>query len=127
MPGKGWCLLGLMAFFSLASERDPFQPPEDRCQTAQLTRWHYGGAVGHASRWIGILRDNNGKWLRVKENQSLSPGWRVQRLTTEKIEIITGPGCEPAHWIWQRRKGDAHALDKPAIAVAADTESRSTR
>jgi pilus assembly protein HofP len=42
----------------LADERDPFLPAEDRCQTAQLAQWRYGGAVGHPHYWVGYLLDH---------------------------------------------------------------------
>ena len=47
MWGKGWRFLWLLPLplSLLAGDRDPFLPPEDRCQTAQLAQWRYGGAV----------------------------------------------------------------------------------
>ena len=45
MVGKCWVLLWLPLSL-LAAERDPFQPVEDPCRTAQLSQWRYGGAAG---------------------------------------------------------------------------------
>ncbi|RCI93736.1 DUF2531 family protein, partial [Klebsiella pneumoniae] len=45
MSGKRWIFLWLPLSL-LAAERDPFQPVEDPCRTAQLSQWRYGGAVG---------------------------------------------------------------------------------
>ncbi|TCW06033.1 pilus assembly protein HofP [Raoultella sp. BIGb0138] len=119
MRSKGWYLLWLLPLSLLADDRDPFLPPEDRCQTAQLAQWHYGGAVGNPQRWVGLLRDPGGKWRRVRGGESLPAGWRIRQLTTEKIEITTGPECEPLHWAWLRAEGDKNgAMDKPAVSAA---------
>lgn len=122
MPGKGWYLLCLVAFPLLAGERDPFQPPEDRCQTAQLSQWHYAGAVGSTENWVGILRDNRGKWHRVRGNESLPVGWQIRLLSAEQLEVTIGPDCEPSMWIWRREKREHNALDKPALAGVTVTK-----
>ncbi|VFS85583.1 Protein of uncharacterised function (DUF2531) [Raoultella planticola] len=56
MWGKGWRFLWLLPLSLplLAGDRDPFLPPEDRCQTAQLAQWRYGGA-GRSSAILGGL------------------------------------------------------------------------
>lgn len=107
MWGKGWRFLWLLPLSLplLAGDRDPFLPPEDRCQTAQLAQWRYGGAVGHPQYWVGYLLDHRNQWLRVRQDDALPGGWRIHVLTAERIEITTGPGCEPAHWEWLREKG----------------------
>lgn len=51
MSGKRWIFLWLPLSL-LAAERDPFQPVEDPCRTAQLSQWRYGGAVGDDIEWI---------------------------------------------------------------------------
>lgn len=46
MSGKRWIFLWLPLSL-LAAERDPFQPVEDPCRTAQLSQWRYGrGGLG---------------------------------------------------------------------------------
>ena len=101
MRRKGWCLL-LFPLPLLAAERDPFQPPVDSCRTAQLNQWRYGGAIGDPRELIGILQDSAGKWRRVRDAETLPTGWRVTLLTSEKMAISTGAGCEPAQWVWLR-------------------------
>ncbi|STT46003.1 type IV pilus biogenesis protein PilP [Klebsiella pneumoniae] len=56
MSGKRWIFLWLPLSL-LAAERDPFQPVEDPCRTAQLSQWRYGGAVGDEAGWTGFLQD----------------------------------------------------------------------
>ena len=67
MSSKGGRLLWLLALPLplLASERDPFLPAEDRCQTAPLAQWRYGGAVGYPHYWVGYLLDHRSQWRRV--------------------------------------------------------------
>ena len=109
MRRKGWCLL-LFPLPLLAAERDPFQPPVDSCRTAQLNQWRYGGAIGDPRELIGILQD--------------SAGWRVTLLTSEKMAISTGAGCEPAQWVWLRKGIKNDAMDKPAVSTPADDGRR---
>jgi pilus assembly protein HofP len=41
-------------------------------------------------------------------------------LTAERVEITTGPGCEPRIGRGLREKGEKHdAMDKPAVSAAA--------
>ena len=54
MGRKRWALLWLPLSL-LAAERDPFQPVEDPCRTAQLSQWRYGGAAGDGAGWTGFL------------------------------------------------------------------------
>lgn len=128
MRNNGWCLLWLLPLPVLAADRDPFEPVEDHCQTAQLAQWHYGGAVGTAQQNVGYLQDRTGKWRRVRVDDALPPGWQVTALTAERIEITTGPGCEPLHWAWKRKEnGINDAMDKPADSAAASTGGYRTR
>lgn len=103
----------------LAEERDPFQPAVDRCRTAQLSQWRYGGAIGEPPALIGILQDSAGKWRRVRVAETLPDSWRVMLVTPEKMTISTGPGCEPAQWIWLRKGIKNDEMDKPAVSDPA--------
>ncbi|MBK3137732.1 DUF2531 family protein [Escherichia coli] len=118
MVGKCWVLLWLPLSL-LAAERDPFQPVEDPCRTAQLSQWRYGGAVGDEAGWTGVLQDGNGKWRRVRMDEQLPTGWRVSRLTAGELDIVTSSGCEPPAWRWQREGKQHDAMDKPAASAAA--------
>ncbi|WP_414165763.1 HofP DNA utilization family protein [Superficieibacter sp. BNK-5] len=100
-------ILLLITLPMIVGMRDPFQPPEDRCQTAQLAQWRYQGTIDHPPRRIGIVRDAQGKWRRVEMGSQLPAGWRVIQLTSQTLEIETGAGCDPAHWSWSR-KGEQH-------------------
>lgn len=92
MWGKGWRILWLLPLplSLLAGDRDPFLPPEDRCQTAQLAQWRYGGAVGHRHYWVGYLLDHRNQWRRVRKEDALPGGWRIHLLTAERVAITTG-------------------------------------
>ena len=103
----------------LAAERDPFQPVEDPCRTAQLSQWRYGGAAGDGAGWTGFLQDGSGKWRRVRMDDQLPTGWRVSRLTAGELEIVTPSGCEPPAWRWQREGKQYDAMDKPSATAAA--------
>ena len=105
MVGKCWVLLWLplLPLSLLAAERDPFQPVEDPCRAAQLSQWRYGGAAGDGAGWMGFLQDGSGTWRRVRLDDQLPTGWRVNRLTDSELDIVTPPGCEPPAWRWQRK------------------------
>ena len=91
MVGKCWVLLWLPLSL-LAAERDPFQPVEDPCRAAQLSQWRYGGAAGDGAGWMGFLQDGSGTWRRVRLDEQLPTGWRVNRLTDSELDIVTPPG-----------------------------------
>ncbi|WP_318375073.1 HofP DNA utilization family protein [Enterobacter sp.] len=103
---KRW-MLAATALISLTGMRDPFLPPPDLCQTAQLTQWRYQGYVAMRGRAMGILRDGSGKWLRVSTGDRLPTGWRVGEITDLEIQILTAADCEPQQWRWTRQ-GDQH-------------------
>lgn len=96
--------------------RDPFQLPEDRCQTAQLAQWHYQGMIDRPPRQIAIVRDAEGKWRRVETGSQLPAGWRVVQLTSQVVEIETGAGCDPARWSWSREGEQHENKDKHSAA-----------
>ncbi|HBR1428785.1 TPA: HofP DNA utilization family protein [Klebsiella quasipneumoniae subsp. similipneumoniae] len=118
MVGKCWVLLWLPLSL-LAAERDPFQPVEDPCRAAQLSQWRYGGAAGDGTGWMGFLQDGSGTWRRVRLDDQLPTGWRVNRLTDSELDIVTPPGCEPPAWRWQRKGKQDDAMDKPAFSATA--------
>lgn len=126
MSVKGGLLLLVMLPLAIGM-RDPFQPPEDRCQTAQLNRWRYQGVIAQASRQVGLLRDAQGKWRRVEAGSPLPTGWRVVQLSAQAADIETGAGCEPARWSWSR-EGEQHedrdkhsVIDNHAAGMGAKT------
>ncbi|WP_142503090.1 HofP DNA utilization family protein [Klebsiella sp. 2680] len=119
-----WSSLLLFPFLLFAEERDPFQPAIDLCRTTQLNQWRYGGAIGDSLVLTGILQDSDGKWRRVKVDETLSTNWRITLLTTEKIVIVTGPGCEPAQWVWQRKGRKNDEMDKSAVSAVAGNRHR---
>ncbi|QGN40075.1 HofP DNA utilization family protein [Klebsiella oxytoca] len=123
MRRRWWCLL-IFPLPLFAEERDPFQPVADTCRTAQLSQWRYGGAIGDPLMPIGLLQDSAGKWRRVRTDETLPTSWRVTLLTSEKIVISTGSGCEPAQWVWLRKGIKNDAMDKPAVFAPAADGSR---
>ncbi|MGY5955079.1 HofP DNA utilization family protein [Kosakonia sp. BK9b] len=91
---SSFCLL-------LTGMRDPFQPPPDTCQIAELSRWHFHGMVESAQR-VGILRDTAGGWHRVVIGETLPVGWRIIAIDQHEMQIATGEGCHPPQWRWKR-------------------------
>lgn len=63
-----------MSLLLLTGMRDPFRPPEDRCQIAELTQWHYRGMVGQGERVIAIISDSQHNWQRVEQRDVLENG-----------------------------------------------------
>lgn len=99
-------LAALLSLF-LCGMRDPFQPPQDICRTAQLSNWHFHGAVA-GDQPIGIVRDATGRWYRLIVGETLPTGWRVVAIQQDEMLIEIGEECTPAQWRWQR-EGTQHA------------------
>jgi pilus assembly protein HofP len=119
MKHKGWMLLLVCPL--LTGARDPFLPVEDRCQATLLAQWRYGGGAGSAQQWLGFIQDHAGLWRRVRINDVLPGGWRIQQLTAETITMTTSAECDPARWAWQREGNQHDAKDMPATSAAAAT------
>ncbi|WP_312952570.1 HofP DNA utilization family protein [Superficieibacter sp.] len=115
MAVKCWRVL-LIALPLITGMRDPFQPPEDRCRKAQLTQWYYQGAIARWPRLIGLVRNPEGKWQRVETGSELPTGWRIVRIAPQSIEIETGPGCDPARWVWSREGKKDEKMDSHSVA-----------
>lgn len=96
--GLGWLLICLPILLGM---RDPFQPPQLNCPNGKAGEWRYAGIVaGKLS--LGIVRDTQGRWFRVRPGESLPTGWRVQTVNEKEIVIDTLAACEPQHWRWPR-------------------------
>ncbi|QIU90774.1 HofP DNA utilization family protein [Yokenella regensburgei] len=107
-------LLMVLLLPALLGMRDPFMPPEDKCQSDQLTQWRYQGFVTNKQRALALLRDGDNKWHRVAVDDLLAPGWRVLRFDAGELEVKTGPGCEPERWAWNRKKENNNEMDNAA-------------
>ncbi|MCU6667948.1 DUF2531 family protein [Enterobacteriaceae bacterium H4N4] len=100
MRGKqGWLWLLLPLILGM---RDPFKAPESRCPNAALSQWRYAGFVMGPVP-VGIVRDEQARWLRVRHGESLPTGGRVVVLNENELVIDTLGRCEPARWRWQRQ------------------------
>lgn len=118
-------LLVIMMVLMLTGMRDPFQPPADRCQTMQLTQWHYQGIVAMSGRATGIVRDATGKWRRVHEGERLPAGWRVAGFDNDEMRIAVGDTCLPQHWRWKREgtQDEKHSNDSSLSLQHTDMRS----
>lgn len=104
--GLGFFMLMLPALLGM---RDPFAPVEDKCQTAQLTQWHYRGVIHQGKRTIGIMLRDDDKWQRVEQGKVIYATWRVSSVTSSTLQVEIGRDCEVANWQWQR---EATVYDK---------------
>ncbi|EMH4164629.1 DUF2531 family protein [Pluralibacter gergoviae] len=95
-------LLMLLLLPVLTAMRDPFRPPEDRCRTAELSRWRYGGALGMAPQLTGFVQNAAGQWRRVKEGMPLEGGRKVRKITPDRLEIALNEGCDTPSWHWRK-------------------------
>ncbi|KFC04728.1 PilP family type IV pilus biogenesis protein [Trabulsiella guamensis ATCC 49490] len=117
---SSWLLIALLP--ALMGMRDPFAPPVDLCHTSQLAQWHYRGSISHAHRRIGLIKDSEGKWLRVEPGMSFVTGWHLVAITEADMTIDTGEGCDPARWTWIKEGEKNESMDKP-VALPAGTVS----
>lgn len=93
-----WLLISLPLLLGM---RDPFQPPPSNCPNGKTGEWRYSGVVS-GKRPLGIVRDANGRWLRVRDGETLPTGWRVLAFNEKELVIDTLAACEPQHWRWPR-------------------------
>ncbi|EPH3183428.1 UNVERIFIED_ORG: pilus assembly protein HofP [Citrobacter freundii] len=104
-------LLACVSVLILTGMRNPFLPPEDRCQIAELSAWRYQGILSQGARPIGIVQDSQKKWQRVERNDVLKNGWTVTQITAQSVTLDTGKNCEPSQWQWQRQGAINEAMD----------------
>ncbi|MFP7261464.1 HofP DNA utilization family protein [Citrobacter portucalensis] len=110
MTVERW-LLACMSVLMLTGMRNPFLPPEDRCQIAELSTWRFQGMVSQGTRPIGIVQDSQKKWRRVKPNDVLKNGWTITQITAQNITLGTEKNCEPPRRQWQRQGAVNEAMD----------------
>ena len=110
MTVERW-LLACMSVLMLTGMRNPFLPPEDRCQIAELSTWRFQGMVSQGTRPIGIVQDSQKKWRRAKPNDVLKNGWTITQITAQNITLGTEKNCEPPRWQWQRQGAVNEAKD----------------
>ncbi|WP_061706933.1 HofP DNA utilization family protein [Pseudenterobacter timonensis] len=111
MRSERRCLLVCLLLL-LTGMRDPFRPPDDRCGSAELTRWRYRGFVAE----VGLMYDGKQSWYRVRQGEALA-GWRVVSLDKNALVVEIGKGCEPAQWRWQREgEGNEKSRDNRSAA-----------
>ncbi|MDH1797962.1 DUF2531 family protein [Citrobacter sp. Cpo061] len=110
MTVERWLLI-CVSVLMLTGMRNPFLPPEDRCQIAELSTWRFQGMVSQGSRPIGIVQDSQKKWRRVKPNDVLKNGWTITQITAQNITLDTERNCEPPRWQWQRQGAVNEAMD----------------
>ena len=110
MTVERW-LLACMSVLMLTGMRNPFLPPEDRCQIAEMSTWRFQGMVSQGTRPIGIVQDSQKKWRRVKPNDVLKNGWTITQITAQNITLDTEKNCEPPRWQWQRQGAVNEAMD----------------
>ena len=110
MTVERW-LLACMSVLMLTGMRNPFLPPVDRCQIAELSTWRFQGMVSQGTRPIGIVQDSQKKWRRVKPNDVLKNGWTITQITAQNITLDTEKNCEPPRWQWQRQGAVNEAME----------------
>lgn len=122
-----WVAAGLCLL--LSGMRDPFQPPEESCQSMQSARWHYHGLVT-GGQAVGFLRDADARWQRAVAGEHLSNGWRVVSVQAEEIIIALAQACSPGQWRLKREGSKSEKMDSGPGAqrvvdgLGADAEPR---
>jgi len=91
------CLI-LCSMIFLTGMRDPFRAPVDRCEIGKLDKWRFKGLV----LGVGIVKDEQDRWHRVRQDDRLSLGWRVLAINETEIVVEVGEGCDPKEWRWKR-------------------------
>ena len=108
-----WLLICLPMLLGM---RDPFQPPQLNCPGGASDTWRYAGMVS-GEMPLGIVRDDNARWLRVRPGEPMPTGWQVVALNEKEIVIDTLAACEPQRRRWPREgttpneKRDIHAVN----------------
>ena len=82
-------LLACVSVLILTGMRNPFLPPEDRCQIAELSAWRYQGILSQGARPIGIVQDSQKKWRRIERNDLLKNGWTITQITAQSAAVGT--------------------------------------
>lgn len=113
-----WRVVLMLLLPGILGMRDPFQPPEDKCSTSQLERWHYRGWITHGDFPIALVEDPLGQWRRMKQGEWIGAKWRVTKIETEQIALSLGAECEPSQWRWRKEGTENVAKDISAVNAA---------
>lgn len=108
------------------SGRDPFAPPQARCQLHQADLWRYGGSVKQGESIRVLLQKPEKTWLRVSPGAMLATGWQVIRADTTTVTLKNGEGCRPSVLVWTL-KDRQHDKDIPSFIITRhDSRTRGT-
>lgn len=51
---------------------------------------------------MGIVKDEQDRWYRIRQDERLPAGWQVLTFNETEMIVGLGEGCEPKAWRWQR-------------------------
>ncbi|MGP4131352.1 DUF2531 family protein [Pantoea tagorei] len=120
-----WLLLWLAASLLHAAPRDPFQPPDNRCQpSAALTGWRLQGVLGRAPRLRAWLTSPQDAVIKIAAADPLPlPGWRLSAIAPRSLTFTTGSDCA-LHSVTLSLKGSAYAQDGSLTAGVPLADAR---
>nr|WP_239986293.1 HofP DNA utilization family protein [Cronobacter sakazakii] len=81
-----WILLMLASCPAWAA-RDPFAPPQARCQLHQADLWRYGGMVKRGESVRVLLQTPEKTWLRASPGAMLPTGWQLTGVEANKVML----------------------------------------
>lgn len=120
MPVKRIVAVCILLLPLLTGMRDPFQPVPDRCLFAEMALWRFQGMVDVDGQRVGMVRNPNGVWRRLREGDSLFGGWRIVLLNKEEITLENGAGCSPANWRWRREGTQDDKRNSSTLPLRSD-------
>ena len=110
-----FALLLLTSLPALAG-RDPFAPPQARCQLHQVSLWRYGGMVQKGASVRVLLQTPAKTWLRVSPGAMLPTGWQVTGADAGKVTLKNGEGCRPSFLVWTLKEAQ-HDKGIPSFII----------
>ncbi|ELY3983350.1 DUF2531 family protein [Cronobacter muytjensii] len=119
-----WALLLLVSLPAFAS-RDPFAPPQARCQLHQASLWRYGGMVQKGGAVRVLLQTPAKTWLRLSPGAMLPTGWQIIGADAVKATLKNGEGCRPSVLVWTLK--DAHHDKEIPSFIITRSENRLRR
>ena len=115
-----WFGLFIVMSCAHAMPANPFLPQVSPCEklTAQLAGWVLQGVIGSAVTNTALMLSPQGIWRRIKVDNELVPGVRIESVNEAGVSAKIDPTCQPATYRW-KIKGKNHAMDTSNVAGAA--------
>lgn len=119
MNRSAWLGLFMVMTCAHSMPANPFLPQVAPCEklTTQLAGWVLQGVISSSAANTALMLSPQGIWRRIKVDNELVPGVRIESVNEAVVSAKIDSGCQPATYRWEI-KGKNHAMDTSVDAGA---------